>query len=300
MLQLLKRCLALLLLYQSCLTVYCDDVVYMNGIEGQNLTVPFTFKNTIQSNSRVYVYQDSTKTHSCNISQKLCLPSVNHTLLTIYIKSVSQGKICLIFPHLVHSGVYNLAVFAGINLGESNKVNLTVHPAKYTTNTTVTAASPNNTSFQLEQLEKNLSILMFVPLLVVVVMLLIVLFGTFYWRYRWKTEKTADVNSTSPPQVIPDVTCVEYCVLDFPDRPGEKVRSSEDRVEYSPIMFPPRKPAARDNETKSTTQKSKTKVTTLQHEARETGKVSDKPKASKPKHQRGQKKAQCQVQKAQV
>lgn len=107
-------------------------------------------------------------------------------------------------------------------------------------------------------------------------------------------------------QVIPDITCVDYCVLDFPNRAGEKVRGTEERVEYSPIMFPPKKTSAQDNESKSTAQQNNVKTITLQHEKRETDKVPEKPQTPKPKHQKCPEKKNphlitaCQVQKAQV
>lgn len=92
--------------------------------------------------------------------------------------------------------------------------------------------------------------------------------------------------------MIPDVTCVEYCVLDFPNRPGEKVRSTEERVEYSPIVFPSRKPLPQDNELKPSTQQKKIKKSPkLQHEEKDTDKMSEKAKTSKPKHQKCQKKS---------
>ncbi|KAB5559019.1 hypothetical protein PHYPO_G00024030 [Pangasianodon hypophthalmus] len=291
MFQLLKKCLILLFFYLCCVPVGCDDVLHVNGTEGQNLTVTFMLKSTIETTKEVYMYRDNTKIHKLTITNMSCFPSVNHTLPTICISHVSQRNISLMFTHLIHSGVYHLAVLSpNFTLEESNKVSLTVHPAEYTTTyTTVTAALFNNTSFQLDQSGKKSSILMFVPVLVVAVMLVIVLLGSFYWSYRRKTDKTPAVNSTSAPQ-IPDVSCVEYCVLDFPNRAGEKVRSTEERVEYSPIVFPPRKTSAQDNEIKSTTQQNKIKMTTLQHEERETDKVSEKPKTSKPKHQKCQKK----------
>lgn len=97
-------------------------------------------------------------------------------------------------------------------------------------------------------------------------------------------------------QVILDVTCVDYCVLDFPNRARDKVRSTEERVEYSPIVFPSRKTSAQVNDTNLKTQQDEIKVTTLQREKRETDKVTEKPK---PKHQKCPKKI-CQVQKAQA
>ncbi|KAI5630184.1 hypothetical protein C0J50_12608 [Silurus asotus] len=90
---------------------------------------------------------------------------------------------------------------------------------------------------------------------------------------RKGNEKTTAVNATSAPQ---------YCVLEFPNPAGEKVRSTEERVEYSPIVFPPRKTMAQGNQIKPMTQQNQAKMTTLQSH-RETDKVPDKPNTSKPK-----------------
>ncbi|XP_027017321.1 uncharacterized protein LOC113652448 [Tachysurus fulvidraco] len=272
--------------------VGCNDVLHVNGMAGRNHTVKFTLKSTVQTIEQVNLYQDGTKIHTFILSNRSCFSCLNHTLSTICIRNVSQKHICLIFTHLIHNGVYYLAVFKPTyEPVESNRVNLTVHPAEYTTYTT--ASSFNITSFQQEQSEKKSTLLMVVPMLFTVMMLVIVLLCFFYWNYRKKTDKTPAVNSTSAPQEIPvpNVTCVEYCVLDFPNRPGEKVRSTEERVEYSPIVFPTKKPLPQDNELKPTTQQKKIKKSPkLQHEEKDTDKMSEKAKTSKPKHQKCQKK----------
>ncbi|TSK53808.1 Receptor-transporting protein 2 [Bagarius yarrelli] len=145
----------------------------------------------------------------------------------------------LTFTDVLYSGVYYVAVFnQEYKFEESNRVNLTVHPAEYTT-TYTSVPSFNITSFQIEQSERKFSIAILVSALFVVLMLVIVLLGLFHWNHRKKTDKTPAVNTTSAPQAspVPDVTSVEYCVLDFPKRPGEKVRSTEEPVEYSPIVL---------------------------------------------------------------
>ncbi|XP_017332843.1 uncharacterized protein LOC108270544 [Ictalurus punctatus] len=303
MFQLLKKRLVFLIFYLCCVPVCCD-VKHVSGTAGQNLTVAFTMKSTNFTNRQMNIYRDNTKIHVFNKSNGPCFSWGNYTLSKICITHPSQNPINLIFTYLLDGGVYHLAVFMpDFTFEESNKVNLTVLPSNYTT-TNITAASFNNTSFQLDQSDKTSRMLMFIPVLVVVVMLVIVLLGSFYWSYRRKTDKTPAVNSTSTPQAIPDVTCVDYCVLDLPNRAGEKVRSTEERVEYSPIVFPPRKTTSQDNEIKSTTQQNKIKMTKQQRKQRETDKVSENPKTSKPKHHKCKNNSHlvtsCQVQNAQV
>ncbi|KAK3533903.1 hypothetical protein QTP70_034898 [Hemibagrus guttatus] len=253
------------------------------------------------------MYRDSTKIHTFNLPNGSCFSCVNHTMSTICIKNVTKKNISLIFTHLKHSGVYYLAVLRqAITFVESNRVNLTVHPVEYTTIYT-TASSANITPLQQDQSGKKSTMLLAVLVLFAVAVVVIIVLSFFCWNCRKKTDKPPAVNPTSAPQVIsvPDVTCVEYCVLEFPNRPGEKVRSTEERVEYSPIIFPPRKTLAQDNEGKSTTQQNKIKKSPkLQHEENVTDKVYEKAKTSKPKHQKCHKKshlpASSQVPKAQV
>ncbi|KAF4083069.1 hypothetical protein AMELA_G00135800 [Ameiurus melas] len=223
MFHLLKKRLVFLIFYLCCVPVCCD-VRHVSGTAGQNLTVPFTMKSTNFTNKQVNIYRDNTKIHVFNKSDGHCFSSGNYTLSKICIAPPSQNTINLIFTYLLDNGVYYLAVLMpDYTLQESNKVNLTVLPSKYTTtNITVTDASFNNTSFKLDQSNKTSKMLMFIPVLVVVVILVIVLLGSFFWGYRRKTDKTPAVNSTSAPKVMPDVTCVDYCVLDFPNRAGEK------------------------------------------------------------------------------
>ncbi|KAF7703157.1 uncharacterized protein LOC124390865 [Silurus meridionalis] len=283
MYQLLNKCLALLFFYICfvCVSVVSDDVIHA-GTAGMNFTVIFTLKGTIDK-KQVYLYRNNTKIYTFTPTNS-CTLSDNHTVPTSCIHHVPGGKISLHFINLIHSGVYHLAaLMPNLTLVKSNKVNLTVYPAEYiTTYTIVTAPSLNNTSCERDRLESKPSILIFVSLPVVIVILVIVLLSLFYWSYKRKTEKTTAVNATSAPQVIPDVTCVEYCVLEFPNPAGEKVRSTEERVEYSPIVFPPRKTMAQGNQIKPMTQQNQAKMTTLQSH-RETDKVPDKPNTSKPK-----------------
>ncbi|KAK2869338.1 hypothetical protein Q7C36_001209 [Tachysurus vachellii] len=300
MFQLLKnKKLLIFLFFYLCSVpqVGCDDVLHVNGTAGRNRTVTFTLKSTVQNIDSVYLYRDNTKIHTFILSNRSCFLCLNHTLSTICIRNVTQQHISLIFTHLIHNGVYYLAVIMpNYIVVESNSVKLTVHSAEYTTYTT--ASSFNITSFQLEHSEKKSIMLMVVPILFAVVVLVIILLGFFYWNYRKKTDTTPAVNSTSAPQVIPvpNVTCVEYCVLDFPNRPGEKVRSTEERVEYSPIVFPSRKPLPQDNELKPTTQQKKIKKSPkLQHEEKDTDKMSEKAKTSKPKHHKCQRKSRLKT-----
>ncbi|KAG7327411.1 hypothetical protein KOW79_009017 [Hemibagrus wyckioides] len=293
MFQLLKKLLIFLFLCLCCFPqVGCHDVIHVNGTAGRNLTVEFTVDGTIKTDGQVNMYQNSQKIHTFHLSNKSCFSCVNHTMSTICIKNMTQKTISLSFTHLTHSAVYFIAVLKqGTDIEESNRVNLTVHPAEYTT-TYTTATSVNITPLHQDQSGNKSTLL--TAVLVLFVLVLVALFGLLYWNCRKKTDKPPAVNPTSAPQVIsvPDVTCVEYCVLDFPNRPGEKVRSTEERVEYSPIVFPLRKTLAQENGGKSTTQQNKIKKSPkLQHEENDSDKVSEKAKTAKPRHPKCPKKS---------
>ncbi|XP_036442814.1 uncharacterized protein LOC118819219 [Colossoma macropomum] len=249
----------LLVLLRSGLSVELDHV---EGTVGENLKITFEFSSRgINAEESFNVYRDEKKIGHFPNTISPCSSSAAAPKQNLCIADTSLRKRILLFTNLTanDSGVYHLSVFMENQVTPvvtSTKVNLTltVHPGLNVTTVSAPTSSTNNNSSSIKSQPEMISrYLIFSTLVFTPVLVLAGLLVWFCRTYGRKSDDTPALNASTAQQgicpvstAVPSVSCVEYGVLDFQNRPNRPERHSNPEaadggVEYAAIMFPPQK-----------------------------------------------------------
>ncbi|XP_007234065.3 uncharacterized protein LOC103025409 [Astyanax mexicanus] len=228
---------------------------------GQNIPIPFQFvsNSNIEKPDHLYVYKNDLKIRSLpNVSSSCHPPAPVQKQIDFCIVNTSSSLITLLFinPAVNDSGTYHLAFYFG-NIIESKKINLTVHPGDVTTAQVLTSNNNNNNNniTSSTHTDPSRTISQWIVFSILVTSLVLVVVGLLVWFCRtYRIKSDADPPAPNPnitqqggcpkSSTVPVVSCVEYGVLDFQNRPVRPERCSrevEAGVEYAAIMFPPQK-----------------------------------------------------------
>ncbi|KAL7866976.1 hypothetical protein AOLI_G00147900 [Acnodon oligacanthus] len=247
-----------LVLLHSSLSVASD---HANGTVGENLKLTFEFSSSdsINVQQKFNVYRNEMKIGHFPNTVSLCTSSAAALKQNLCVTNPPSRKTTLFFTNLTvnDSGVYHLTMFVENqiqNVISSTKVNLTVHPGLSVTTVSAPTSSTNNNSSSIKSQPEMISrYLIFSTLVFTLVLLLAGLLVWFCRTYRRKSDDTPALNTHAAQQgicpvstAVPSVSCVEYGVLDFQNRPNRPERHSNPEVadggvEYAAIMFPPQK-----------------------------------------------------------
>ncbi|KAL6469568.1 hypothetical protein MHYP_G00230920 [Metynnis hypsauchen] len=248
----------LLVLLRSSLSVASDHV---NGTVGENLNLTFEFSSSdsISAEQKFSVYRNDMKIGHFPNTMSLCTSPAAVPKQNLCVTKPPSRKTTLLFTNLTvnDSGVYHLTVFVEnqiLPVISSTRVNLTVHPGLSVTTVSAPTSSTNNNSSSIKSQPEMISrYLIFSTLVFTPVLLLACLLVWFCRTYGRKSDDTPALNARAAQQgicsvstAVPSVSCVEYGVLDFQNRPNRPERHSNPEaadggVEYAAIMFPPQK-----------------------------------------------------------
>ncbi|XP_072517019.1 uncharacterized protein [Salminus brasiliensis] len=254
--------LLLLVLLQPSLSVESDLTTSVEGRAGKDLETTFTFRSSITNRNSLSVQRDKTKIKNFLENKISCLPSppAQKQQIDFCIRKKSSTEITLRFinPAANDTGIYDLVAYFDNHLLpfiESSKINLTIHPSDVTTTPALTSSNKYNSSSP--HMHPSRTILHWIIFIAIVTTLVLVLAGLLVWFFRTYRTKSGDTPAPNPSaaqqgscpktNAVPVVSCVEYGVLDFQNRPSRPERRSREvevdaeGVEYAAIMFPPQK-----------------------------------------------------------